>query len=101
MNLIGEKFRAGGISDYNSVIIDGSLKDFVKYSRMKKIFGATVKARRKHLGISQEELAERADLHRTYISDVERGARNLSLESIVKIAHALDTSCSELFSGIN
>ena len=50
------------------------------------------------MGISQEELAERADLHRTYISDVERGARNLSLESIDKLARALEISMSALFS---
>jgi CheY-like chemotaxis protein len=64
---------------------------------VKKIFGASVKVRRQQHGISQEELAERADLHRTYISDVERGARNLSLESISKLARALDVSISALF----
>jgi transcriptional regulator with XRE-family HTH domain len=68
---------------------------------MKKTFGATVKARRKQRGLSQEELAERAALHRTYISDVERGARNLSLASIVKIARALGIPCADLFSEIN
>jgi CheY-like chemotaxis protein/DNA-binding Xre family transcriptional regulator len=52
---------------------------------------------RSQLGISQEELAERADLHRTYISDIERGARNISLESIGKLAAALDISVSALF----
>lgn len=52
--------------------------------------------RKKH-GITQEELAERADLHRTYISDVERGARNLSLESIAKLAAALQVSVATLF----
>ena len=49
------------------------------------------------MGLSQEELAERAELHRTYISDVERGARNLSLESITRLARALDISVSALF----
>src|SRR5262249_44814388 len=64
---------------------------------VKKIFGATVKARRRQLGISQEELAERADLHRTYVSDIERGARNISLQSITKLASALAISVSALF----
>ena len=64
---------------------------------IKKSFGASVKGWRQHLGFSQEELAEKADLHRTYISDVERGARNLSLESINKLARALDISVSALF----
>jgi len=63
----------------------------------KKTFGSTVKAWRKRLGISQEELAERADLHRTYVSDVERGARNLSLESIARVAGALRVNVAELF----
>lgn len=60
-------------------------------------FGAAVRARRKHLGISQEALAERAGLHRTYIADVERGARNLSLSSIEKLARALEVHISTLF----
>jgi CheY-like chemotaxis protein len=66
-------------------------------SDVKKVFGTSVKAWRGRLGISQEELAERADLHRTYISDVERGARNLSLASISKLAQALDISVATLF----
>jgi two-component system, response regulator len=64
---------------------------------VKKIFGTSVKTWRKRLGISQEELAGRAELHRTYVSDVERGARNLSLESITRVAHALNISVAELF----
>jgi CheY-like chemotaxis protein len=63
----------------------------------KKMFGCSVKAWRNQRGISQEELAGRADLHRTYISDVERGARNLSLESITRLAVALNISVSALF----
>lgn len=61
-------------------------------------FGAAVRAQRKHLGISQEELAGRAGLHRTYVADVERGARNLSLASIEKLAHALEVPIPALFS---
>jgi CheY-like chemotaxis protein len=49
------------------------------------------------LGLSQEELAERSDLHRTYISDVERGARNLSLESITRLADALAIPVASFF----
>lgn len=64
-----------------------------------KQFGASVKRRRRQLGLSQESLAERADLHRTYVCDVERGARNLSLQSIAKLAQALETSVAALFPG--
>src|ERR1043166_5629775 len=65
---------------------------------VKTSFATAVKAWRNRLGISQEELAGRAGLHRTYVSDIERGARNLSLESIEKLARALETSVSSLFS---
>jgi CheY-like chemotaxis protein len=65
---------------------------------VKKPFGAAVRAWRKHLGISQEELAGRAELHRTYVCDVERGTRNVSLESIEKLARALEIPLATLFS---
>lgn len=64
---------------------------------VKKQFGAAVRLRRNLLGISQEELAGRAGLHRTYISDVERGARNVSLESIHRLANALAVPVASLF----
>lgn len=69
----------------------------VRKNDVKKSFGETVKKLRHDLGLSQENLAERADLHRTYISDVERGSRNLSLENIERLAHALEISVSALF----
>jgi CheY-like chemotaxis protein len=56
-----------------------------------------VRTWRNRRGISQEELAGRAGLHRTYVSDIERGARNVSLESIEKLARALDVSVASLF----
>jgi len=61
-------------------------------------FGSVVRERRNYLRISQEELADRAGLHRTYITDIERGARNPSLKSIEKIAKALQLSIAALFS---
>ncbi|MDB6065815.1 MAG: hypothetical protein JWR26_2023 [Pedosphaera sp.] len=70
---------------------------FVQNIDIKKFFGASVRGWRRQLGISQETLAEKADLHRTYVSDVERGSRNLSLESIGRLAHALEVSIAELF----
>lgn len=60
-------------------------------------FGKVVRRWRKHQRLSQEELATGAGLHRTYISDVERGFRNPSLQSIAKIAAALDISLATLF----
>lgn len=64
---------------------------------VKKCFGASVKFWRNRLGISQEALAERSNMHRTYICDVERGARNVSLETIERLAHALKISTFTLF----
>lgn len=60
-------------------------------------FGSAVRSQRRSIGISQEELAHRADLHRTYITDIERGVRNLSLVNIEKIAKALNISLTKLF----
>lgn len=60
-------------------------------------FGNIVRACRAQRGISQEVLAERAGLHRTYIADIERGSRNPSLLSINKLAEALNLSLSSLF----
>lgn len=65
---------------------------------VKQIFGKSVRARRNLRGITQETLAEQANLHRTYVCDVERGTRNLSLQSIVQLADALHVSVAALFS---
>lgn len=64
---------------------------------IKRRFGKAIRQRRRGLDLSQEELAERAELHRTYISSIERGERNPSLENIEKLAKALDISISALF----
>ena len=60
-------------------------------------FGERVRQFRKILGISQEELAFRSDLHRNYISDVECGRRNVSLKAIEKIAIGLNIPIDALF----
>lgn len=55
-------------------------------------FGKLLREKRLTLGISQEELAFRSGLHRTYVGSVERGERNLSLENIFIFAKALECS---------
>ena len=60
-------------------------------------FGEVVREKRKERGLSQEDLAFKADLHRTYIGMIERAEKNITLENINKIAKALDTPISELF----
>ena len=63
-----------------------------------RLFGERVRARREQLGLSQEALADRADLHRTYVGSVERGERNVTLTSIVSLAEALGVDPSDLVS---
>ena len=60
-------------------------------------FGAAVRLRREELGLSQEGLGFKAHVHRTYVSDVERGARNPTVKVIWKLAVALETEPSALF----
>lgn len=60
-------------------------------------FGQTIRRIRLSKDISQEKFADMCDLHRTYISDIELGKRNVSLENIGKMANALDKNISELF----
>jgi CheY-like chemotaxis protein/DNA-binding XRE family transcriptional regulator len=67
------------------------------YKDVKKRFGLAIKNWRARSGISQEELAWRSDLHRSYIADIERGARNVSLQSIEKLASAFEVSLATLF----
>ena len=62
------------------------------------ILGGNVKALRQALGISQEELAFRAELDRTYISQIERGVSNPSVFVLLKVANVLDVELRELFS---
>ena len=60
-------------------------------------YGQAVRKVRLEQGISQEELADRCGLHRTYISDVELGKRNISLENIERIAISLNRTLSDFF----
>lgn len=60
-------------------------------------YGQAIRTIRQSQNISQEQLAYLCGLHRTYISDVELGKRNVSLENIDKIAHALGVKISNIF----
>lgn len=62
-----------------------------------KVFGTNVKQYRQALGLSQEALASKCRLHRTYISDIERFQRSISLENIQRIADALNIETYMLF----
>lgn len=69
-------------------------------NHQKKILGENIRRLRKAKSLSQEQLADYAGIHRTYIGAVERGERNVSLDNIVAIARALGVSASELMVGI-
>jgi transcriptional regulator with XRE-family HTH domain len=62
--------------------------------------GARVRARRQELGLSQEALGHQSQLHWTFIGQVERGRRNISLHNLLKLAHALDVDPAELVGGL-
>ena len=64
---------------------------------IKVAYGEKVKAIRKSHNVSQEKLAELAELDRTYISDIENGKRNVSIETVFKIAKALNSPMINFF----
>jgi transcriptional regulator with XRE-family HTH domain len=59
--------------------------------------GQRVRKLRQALGVSQEELAERAGLHRNYVGSVERGERDIGITALGRLARALDVSLAEFF----
>ena len=61
------------------------------------MFGKRLRELRTKRRLTQEQLAERAHLHRNYVSDVERGRRNISLLNIIELARALGVKPSKLF----
>lgn len=71
-----------------------------KRHRALTTFGSNVRKQREAKHLTQEALAEKADLDPTYISGIERGIRNPSVLSIVRLAHALESTLSELCTGV-
>ncbi len=67
---------------------------------IKVIFGQRVRHYRKNKGLSQEQLAELCDLHPTYIGQLERGEKNASLETIMRVCEGLSVSPEVLFENI-
>ena len=63
---------------------------------LRQVFGENLRQHRKALGISQEDLAEKAGLHRTYIGSVERGERNVSIDNMGRLAIAVGSTIQQL-----
>jgi len=72
----------------------------VKRTPIRLAFGKIVREKRLALNLSQEKLAERADLHTNYVGSVERGERNIALENIYNLAAALKCSPKDLLSDL-
>jgi transcriptional regulator with XRE-family HTH domain len=68
----------------------------IEKEKVSALFGCHLRAARKDKGLSQEELAARAGIDRTYISSCERGKRNVTLDIIYRLSNALDISSKEL-----
>jgi len=73
---------------------------FPSQTRILKQLGNNLRAQRLKAGLSQEALAQLAELDRTYVGSVERGERNISLLNIVKLAKALGIPATNLLKGI-
>ena len=76
--------------------MDDEASTVTNHSKISVKFGQRLRLLRKEESISQEELAARAGVHRTYVSSVERGERNVSLETIAKLANALGVPLREM-----
>jgi len=63
---------------------------------LREVFGHNLRRHREALGISQEDLAEKAGLHRTYIGSGERGERNVSIDNMDRLAAAIGSTIQKL-----
>ena len=73
----------------------------ISKEKVQVTFGAALRVFREKQGLTQEKLAELADLHTNYVSSVERGERNLSLHNIARLAHALTIPVSMLVGALD
>jgi transcriptional regulator with XRE-family HTH domain len=71
-------------------------KDMTVHDRLIVALGEILQERRNKLGLSQNDLARASEFHRSYISDVERGYRNISLKNLSRLASALELPVSNL-----
>lgn len=71
----------------------------MKKQSIRKILARNLRARRAELGLSQEDLADRAGLHRTYVGSVERAERNVSIDNVEKLASAVGATVAALLTG--
>ena len=70
------------------------------FPQYRRTLGENIRAQRRQRGLSQEKLAEKAELHPVYVGSVERGEENVSIDSLMRIARALKVSLHVLVTGI-
>ena len=70
-----------------------------KLRLLRQVLADNIRRFRRELGISQEELAHRAKIHRTYMSSIERAQRNIAIDNIEKIANGLEVKPHQLLHG--
>ncbi len=68
--------------------------------KYRKILGNALREIRKQAGVTQEKLAEKADLHPNYIGEVERAEKTISVDALMRIATALKVSVTKFFPGL-
>ena len=71
-----------------------------KRDKMLSEFGRNVSRFRDQAGLSQDKLAEKADLDRTYLSGIERGVRNPGIKTVIKLAKALNVTIDQMCKGV-
>ncbi len=91
-----------------SLIADRLISDILlKWGRMAKRdfllakFGRNLRRRRNAAALTQEALAAKANMDRTYISDIERGVRNPGIKNVARLANALNVTSAELMEGVD
>jgi len=72
------------------------MKRVIKFKKLSNSFGITIRKKRHQIGLSQEEFAEKVNIHRTYVSSIELGKVDVGLTVAQKIAKALNISLSKL-----
>lgn len=73
----------------------------INREQLLRVLGDRVRAKRMSLGLSQEALAVRAELHRNYVGGIERGRRNVAVVNLVKLALALELDPGELIANLH
>lgn len=68
--------------------------------KYRRALGDNIRAQRKRAGLSQEKLAEKAELHPVYVSAVERGVKTISVDALWRIAQAVGADIRDLFEGV-